>query len=120
MILSQFRHTSRAFRDPSVFINLVYHGSPEVSVTRSHPWYTFGAERRGPFHDPRLNKCMRLLVIPHRGTRTMQESVCPLKEAVMVAVPTPTGVTLPVLSTVATLVLELVQVIPDETPDTFS
>ena len=50
----------------------------------------------------------------------MQDRVCPLKEAVMVAVPTPTGVTFPLLSTVATLVLELVQVIPLVTPDTVS
>ena len=50
----------------------------------------------------------------------MQESDCPSQEAVTVAVPGPTGVTRPVLDTVATLVSELVQVIVEVTPDTRS
>ena len=54
------------------------------------------------------------------GTRTMQDRDCPSQEAVTVAVPAPTGVTRPVLETVATLVSELVQVMPVVTPDTRS
>lgn len=50
----------------------------------------------------------------------MQDRDWPSQEAVMVAVPAPTGVTKPVLETVATLVSELVQVMAVVTPETLS
>ena len=54
------------------------------------------------------------------GTRMMHLRDCPSQEAVMVACPLPTGVTLPFPSTVATAALEVDQEMAVVTPETFS